>query len=143
VAARSLGFVGAEMKLAQLPCKRLSESGQYDCIDPNGVQKRPAANWPVKGNTMSNDNTKMKLWGGCPVCMKHGTFRNVGKDNFICCDDHKVFWRVGSGLFPETLGDPKPSWEANKALLETYTDVEEEVLRMRQEGKWEPFASSE
>ena len=45
---------------------------------------------------------------------------NIGKANYICCHDCKVYWIVGGNLFSGWKLESEELWKKNAELLETY-----------------------
>lgn len=66
-------------------------------------------------------------WGLCPHCKGESdlalVWRDLGRDHILCCDEHKVAWRVGSNLFSNWRNQTPEERAANSALLETYRIV--------------------
>ena len=62
-------------------------------------------------------------FGSCPHCMTDPTYMNHGKDHFMTCSEHKVYWYVGSNLFSSWRDETPADWEKNAALLDTFTEV--------------------
>ena len=63
-------------------------------------------------------------FGGCPQCGKSDCVRNIGRDHWFCCDEHKTKWCVGSNLFSGWREENEKIWDKNSALLANYTQVQ-------------------
>lgn len=69
-------------------------------------------------------------FGVCPLCLNSGVMRNIGRTHVMACDEHRVRWNVGSNLFSAWRNEPESLHRENAALLESYTDVEDEVSQI-------------
>ena len=38
-------------------------------------------------------------FGGCPKCGGTGVYVNIDSDHYFLCEQHRVYWYVGSNLF--------------------------------------------
>lgn len=63
-------------------------------------------------------------FGHCPECGKEGVNRNVGRDHWFACDEHKLRWYVGSNLFSYWRDQTREQWDRNAELLKSYREVE-------------------
>jgi len=73
-------------------------------------------------------------FGLCPECVAAGiygakqTWRNVGRENYVCCDEHNVFWCLGSNIISSWRDESEELWQQNSAELETMRRVEPRFL---------------
>jgi hypothetical protein len=63
-------------------------------------------------------------FGGCPMCGKTDGYRDVGRDHWFVCHEHKKRWSPGSNLFSSWRDETEADWTANAALLNGYDEVE-------------------
>jgi hypothetical protein len=63
-------------------------------------------------------------FGDCPACGKNDGYRNVGREHWFYCDEHKVRWIAGVNLFSSWWYESEQDWEHNWALLREYEEVE-------------------
>jgi hypothetical protein len=59
--------------------------------------------------------------GACPDCHKPGEVLNVGRDNWIVCDEHRTRWYLGNVFTPR---DGEAEWEANWQRIADYRIVD-------------------
>jgi hypothetical protein len=71
-----------------------------------------------------NNEKANDYFGLCPVCKKPGICRNIGRDHWFACDEHRIRWWEGSNLFSRWRDEDPSVWEENARLLETYTETE-------------------
>ena len=69
-------------------------------------------------------------FGVCPRCMEAGNYadqiwRNVGREHYLCCDKHNVYWWVGSNLFSNWHHETEEMRQQNAAKLTTMRLVAE------------------
>jgi len=74
--------------------------------------------------------TVTDYFGGCPECGRT-TYLNVGRNQFITCDEHKVGDYIGGNMLSSWREENEEIWERNRKLLNTYTKVE-----FLPEGTW-------
>lgn len=61
--------------------------------------------------------------GNCPDCHLASKMLNVGRDHYGVCDQHKVFWHIGSDVYSEWRQESESVWQRNDATLRSYTQV--------------------
>ena len=66
-------------------------------------------------------------FGVCPRCFRSGVMRNIGRVHVMACDEHRVRWNIGSNLFSAWREEPESLHLESAALLDSYTDVNDEV----------------
>jgi len=59
--------------------------------------------------------------GACPECHKPGEVLNIGRDNWIVCDEHRTRWYLGNVFTPR---DGEAEWEANWQRIADYRIVD-------------------
>jgi hypothetical protein len=62
-------------------------------------------------------------FGGCPECGDLTMMRDVGRNHFACCDQHKTYWWVGRNLFSTWHAQTEQQAQAHTRLLDTYREV--------------------
>lgn len=73
-------------------------------------------------------------FGLCPDCAAAGKYAdtfpylNVHKNLFKLCEEHKVYWPMGYGLFSSWEQETEEDWTRNKAKLDTMRRVEPAFL---------------
>ena len=50
--------------------------------------------------------------------------RNVHRVHWMACDEHRVKWWIGSNLFSGWRHEDEGKWEANRAALRDYREIE-------------------
>ena len=66
-------------------------------------------------------------FGGCPECgypCRNDGYLNYVLTHYYVCHQHRVRWAVGSNLFSSWRHEDEAVWDANKALLLTYREVD-------------------
>jgi hypothetical protein len=64
-------------------------------------------------------------FGNCPVCGKNPACRNIGRDHYFYCDEHKIAWCVGSNLFSSWRDESEDDWQHNRAKLADFKIIDE------------------
>ena len=67
---------------------------------------------------------EVDYFGGCPTCTGNDGYRNIGREHFMLCHKHRVYWHVGSNLFSSWHDESEALWQDNARQLSTYTEVE-------------------
>ena len=62
--------------------------------------------------------------GVCPQCHQSDDTLNYRKVHFGVCNEHKVYWLIGSGLFSCWMHEDETIWQKNQKLLESYECVD-------------------
>jgi hypothetical protein len=65
-----------------------------------------------------------RCFGACPICGCCDGYLNVERSHYAICKTHKAYWCIGGNLFDSWRHDTQAKWNANAALLETFTEVE-------------------
>jgi hypothetical protein len=68
--------------------------------------------------------TSNNYFGDCPHCLKSNGILNVGRNHFGVCDEHKVFWWIGSNVFSGWKDETEEEWQRNEEKLSGFTRVE-------------------
>ena len=63
-------------------------------------------------------------FGDCPARGKNNGYRNVGREHWFVCHEHKVKWIGGANLVSSWKYQSEQDWEGNQALLAGYKEVE-------------------
>lgn len=64
--------------------------------------------------------------GVCPRCLIGcNTMRNVVRQNYITCEDCRVFWHYGENIFECWRNESKATWKANNDWLTDADQVDE------------------
>lgn len=67
--------------------------------------------------------TTTECYGGCPACGRTDGYRNVGRDHWFFCAEHRVRWWAGSNLFSSWRGETEAAFRENIAFMEPFTEV--------------------
>jgi hypothetical protein len=62
-------------------------------------------------------------FGGCPKCGRTGVYVDIGSDHYNVCEEHRVYWYVGSNLFSSWREGTEEEWEENQRTLADWTNV--------------------
>jgi hypothetical protein len=62
-------------------------------------------------------------FGWCPQCRNNNGYRNIGRDHWFVCDEHKTKWCVGANLFSSWKEQTEEDWQKTADLLNTYTEI--------------------
>ena len=63
-------------------------------------------------------------FGLCPICGRNDGFLNIGPDHVFVCNEHRVWWPVGSNLFSAWRLEDDTIWERNWKKIQGYRKVE-------------------
>ena len=63
-------------------------------------------------------------FGSCPECGKAGGYRNIYKQHFFYCDEHRLVWLAGSNLFSTWRDENEGDWRAAWEHLREYRTVD-------------------
>ena len=61
-------------------------------------------------------------FGHCPNKNHRNFVRNVGPDHWMCCDECKIRWLIGSDLFSGWRDEDESDWESNIHKIANYKD---------------------
>lgn len=64
-------------------------------------------------------------FGVCPKCHRGGECRNIGRDHWFFCAEHRVKWFVGSNLFSSWRHESEADWRKNADYLADFIEVQE------------------
>lgn len=67
--------------------------------------------------------TTTEYFGGCPTCGKSSGYVNIRSSHYGTCDEHRVYWPIGAGLFSSWLDEDEAEWQRNRDLLASYEEV--------------------
>ena len=56
-------------------------------------------------------------------CGRNDGYINVESDHFIVCEEHPVYWYVGSNLFSDWRDETEEEWQRSRQKLEGRTRV--------------------
>lgn len=63
-------------------------------------------------------------FGLCPICGRNDGFLNIGRDHVFVCNEHRVWWPVGSNLFSCWQYEDETVWDRNWKKIQGYRKVE-------------------
>ena len=67
---------------------------------------------------------EIDFWGGCPKCGRNDGHLNVGRDHYFFCQQHQVFWWLGSNFFTTWEWETQDDWQQNHEMLSKFCEVE-------------------
>jgi len=65
-------------------------------------------------------------FGHCGVEGHENFFRNLGRDHWMCCDQCKLKWYIGSNLFSTWFDETEEDWRRNFEIIKEYEEVSED-----------------
>ena len=74
-------------------------------------------------------------FGGCPECGRSDGYRNVRRDHWFVCDEHKTKWLVGANLFSCWREESDEIWRENTAKLAEYRKAKPRYFQTTAEEK--------
>lgn len=97
------------------------------------IAELPANEWPTMAEYgRHNDHAEIAVrhfsdidfyFGVCPEC-GDSEMRNVERNQYGVCPEHKVYWGIGSGLFSGWRYENETIWEENVRFLEACEEIE-------------------
>jgi hypothetical protein len=64
-----------------------------------------------------------RYFGVCPICRETDGCRNLHKDHWFFCEQHKVKWFAGSNLMSGWVYETEEDWRRNAEKLAAYEVV--------------------
>jgi hypothetical protein len=61
-------------------------------------------------------------FGVCPACLTAARC-NIGRENWMYCEEHRVKWQVGENLFSSLPDDTEDHWFENYRLLKGFRSI--------------------
>ncbi len=59
-------------------------------------------------------------FGSCPVCGAEGEYRNIYKNHFFFCEEHRMVWSAGCNLFSSWREEDETDWREAWEQLKDY-----------------------
>jgi hypothetical protein len=66
-------------------------------------------------------------FGACPECGKNDGYRNIYRQHFFFCEEHRITWSVGVNLFSSWREQSPADWRAAWEQLKDYRVYDPEV----------------
>lgn len=63
-------------------------------------------------------------FGNCPECGGNDGYRNVYKQHFFYCNEHRTVWPAGINLFSSWRDESEGTWRENYDHLKDYRIVD-------------------
>jgi hypothetical protein len=63
-------------------------------------------------------------FGSCPKCGKGDEYRNIYKQHFFFCDEHRFTWSPGSNLMSSWREEEEEDWREAWEKLRVYRTVD-------------------
>jgi hypothetical protein len=74
-------------------------------------------------------------FGGCPICGYTGAYRNLGREHWFYCPEHKCKWHIGANLFSAWKDESEAVWQENAKYLSDFLVIEP-VGDLRETEDW-------
>jgi hypothetical protein len=66
-------------------------------------------------------------FGSCPECGRNDGYRNIYRQHFFFCEEHRITWSVGSNLLSSWRAESREDWRAAWEKLKDYRLFDPEV----------------
>ena len=75
-------------------------------------------------NETSTTTNDPAYFGACPTCGKNDGYRNVGREHWFYCAEHRTKWCYGDNIFSSWRHDGPEVFEKNARFLADFVDVD-------------------
>jgi len=70
-----------------------------------------------------SENASAPFYGTCPRCGCEGELVNIGPDQWMVCDAHRVKWPLGRDVIPGWDVETEQQWQHNHWRIAGYKKV--------------------